>query len=125
MIQPDILINPSIADHIETKIPALNFMFLNITLCGGYDVFLFGRCDPGFGRAEFIGSGRLDLDKDDGVLDFTDYIDFFAFETITLFQNLIAFIGEILNRQFLGLIAEPARPRVSQEGTAPEGLWLC
>ncbi len=125
MIQPDIVFNPSVADHIEAKITTFHIMFLNITLRRGYDVFLFGRCDPGLGRAEFFGPGRFDLDKCDSVADFADYIDLFPVKTITLFQNLIALSGEIFERQFLGLVAELVCPRFSQAEAAPEVPWPC
>jgi len=125
MIQPDIVFDSFVANHIEAKITASHIMFLNIALRRGYDVFLFGCCDPGFGRAELFGPGRFDLDKNNGVARFADYIDLFTAETITLFQNLIALIGEIFDRQFLGLVAELACPRFSQVLTAPEVPWPC
>ena len=115
MTQSDIVFDSFISDNIETKIAILDIMFLDITLCRQDNIFLFGRGNPGFGRAEFIGPGRFDLDKDDRIADLADYIDLLALKTIALFQNLIAFIGKIFDRQTLGLAAELARPRVSQE----------
>jgi hypothetical protein len=125
MIQPDTVFDPSVANHIEAKITAFDIMFLNIALRRGDYVFLFSRSNPGFGRAEFFGPGRLDLDKNNCIAGFANYIDLLAIETITLFQNLIALIGEIFDRKFLGLDAKLARPRFSQVPTAPEVPWPC